>query len=155
LDRQELIAAFREYLRDNNLPITGQRLAIAEIVFGSTEHLSAEDVMIELGRRSAHAGTATVYRTLEILIRSGLAVERDFGEGFKRYETSHGIPNHEHLQCTECGRIIEFRDDRLTQMTERIAKSSKFKRTGHRLVITGICESCLAKRALPGGKKGS
>ena len=71
--------AFRQYLRDHNLPVTTQRLAIADIVFDTDRHLSAEEIAVELKSQGAAAGTATVYRTLEVLVRSGLVVERDFG----------------------------------------------------------------------------
>ncbi|MEO7362162.1 MAG: Fur family transcriptional regulator, partial [Gemmatimonadaceae bacterium] len=95
--------AFREYLREHNLPVTAQRLAIADVVLGSGRHVSAEAVQKELASSGASAGTATVYRTLEVLVRSGLVVERDFGEGFKRYEAARDVPHHEHLLCTVCG----------------------------------------------------
>ena len=138
----DVIDAFRAYLREHNLPITAQRLAIADIILGSGSHLSAEDIMLELGARGASVGTATVYRTLEVLLRSGLVVERDFGEGFKRFEAARGIPHHEHLLCSICGRVTEFRDERLERMTMLIAEQHGYRRHGHRLVITGICEAC-------------
>ncbi len=134
--------AFRQYLRDHNLPITTQRLAIADIVFGTDRHLSAEEIAVELKSQAAAAGTATVYRTLEVLVRSGLVVERDFGEGFKRYEASRGVPHHEHLICTSCGRVEEFRDERLERMTTLLAEMHDYTRQRHRLVIHGICGDC-------------
>jgi Fur family ferric uptake transcriptional regulator len=134
--------AFRVYLRDHNLPITGQRLAIAEVVLGSDRHLSVDEVVRELTARGAAAGTATVYRTLELLVRSGLVVERDFGEGFKRFEPARGIPQHEHLLCTVCGRVTEFRDERLERMTTLIAEAHGYARQRHRLVIYGVCATC-------------
>jgi Fur family transcriptional regulator, ferric uptake regulator len=140
--RDEVIEQFRAYLREHNLPVTAQRLAIADIILGSTSHLSAEEIMLELGARGAHAGTATVYRTLELLIRSGLAVERDFGEGFKRFQASHGIPHHEHLVCSICGRVVEIGDERLERMTMLIAEQHGFVRQGHRLIISGVCGQC-------------
>jgi len=142
VDRDEVSRQFRAYLRDHNLPITAQRLAIADIVLGSDNHLSAEDIMLELGARGAVAGTATVYRTLELLIRSGLAVERDFGEGFKRFESTRDTPHHEHLLCTLCGKVTEFSDERLERMTMLIAESNGYSRLRHRLVIAGVCEGC-------------
>ena len=138
----DVIDGFRAYLREHNLPVTAQRLAIADIILGSESHLSAEDIMIELGARGATVGTATVYRTLEVLLRSGLVVERDFGEGFKRFEASRGIPNHEHLLCSLCGRVTEFRDERLERMTMLIAEQYGYARQRHRLVIYGVCEAC-------------
>ena len=141
----DVIDAFRAYLREHNLPVTAQRLAIADIILGSDNHLSAEDIMIELGARGATVGTATVYRTLEVLLKSGLVVERDFGEGFKRFEASRGVPNHEHLLCTLCGRVTEFRDERLDRMTMLIAEQHGYSRQRHLLVISGICAECRAR----------
>ncbi|HEY0929955.1 MAG TPA: Fur family transcriptional regulator [Gemmatimonas sp.] len=135
-------SAFRAFLRDHNLPATSQRLAIADVVLGTDRHLSAEEIAAELKTTGATAGTATVYRTLEVLVRSGLVVERDFGEGFKRYEAARGVPNHEHLICTMCGKVTEFRDERLERMTTLLAETHDFSRQRHRLVIYGLCGSC-------------
>lgn len=134
--------AFRTFLRDHNLPVTSQRLAIADVVLSTERHLSAEEVADALKMRGANAGTATIYRTLEVLVRSGLVVERDFGEGFKRYEAARGIPHHEHLLCTVCGRVTEFRDERLERMTTLLAEAHDFSRQRHRLVIYGLCGDC-------------
>ena len=136
------LEAFRAFLRDHSLPVTAQRLAIAEVVLGTERHLSAEDLATLLKARGANAGTATIYRTLEVMVRSGLVVERDFGEGFKRYEAARGIPQHEHLLCTVCGRVTEFRDERLERMTTLLAEAHDFSRQRHRLVIYGLCGDC-------------
>ena len=140
-----VMETFRAYLRERNLPITAQRLAIADVVLHSDSHLSAEEVLEELVMRGAAVGTATVYRTIDLLVKSGLAVERDFGEGFRRFEPARDIPHHEHLLCSLCGRVTEFRDERLERMTMLIAESHGFARQGHRLVIHGICAECERK----------
>jgi Fur family ferric uptake transcriptional regulator len=134
--------AFRTYLREHNLPVTAQRVAIADIILGTDRHLSAEDIATELKSQGTNAGTATVYRTLEVLVKSGLVVERDFGEGFKRFEASRGVPHHEHLICTSCGRVTEFRDERLERMTTVLAETHDYTRQRHRLVIHGLCGNC-------------
>lgn len=144
--------AFRAYLRDHNLPITAQRLAIAEVVLGSDRHLSAEEVEREVMNGGAAVGTATVYRTLELLVRSGLVVERDFGEGFKRFEPARGTPHHEHLLCTVCGRVTEFRDERLERMTTLIAEAHGYARQRHRLVIYGVCVRCQGGGGMENGR---
>ena len=140
--------AFRTYLREHNLPVTAQRVAIADIILGTDRHLSAEDIAMELKSQGTTAGTATVYRTLEVLVKSGLVVERDFGEGFKRFEASRGVPHHEHLICTSCGRVTEFRDERLERMTTLMAESHGYARERHRLVIYGVCADCQRGRPL-------
>jgi Fur family ferric uptake transcriptional regulator len=141
--------AFRAYLREHNLPITAQRLAIADVLLESGRHLSAEEVAEELDARRLRVGTATVYRTLEILVRSGLVVERDFGEGFRRYEPARDAPHHEHLICARCGAVTEFRDERLERMTTLLAEAHGYVRQRHRLVIHGTCADC----SRPGGSR--
>ena len=133
---------FRTYLRQHNLPVTQQRLAIANVVFAPDRHLSVEDVANDVAAEGENAGTATIYRTLDLLVRSGLVVERDFGEGFRRFEPARGIPHHEHMLCTICGRVDEFRDERLERMTTIIAESHGYSRQRHRLVIYGVCADC-------------
>jgi Fur family ferric uptake transcriptional regulator len=133
---------FRAWLREHNLPVTPQRLAIADVLLASDRHLSAEEVAAELSARGSNIGTATVYRTIDVLVDSGLVVERDFGEGFRRFEPARDVPHHEHLLCTVCGKVEEFRDERLERMTTLAAESRGFSRQRHRLVIYGVCRAC-------------
>ncbi len=137
-----VVDRFVGYLREHNLPVTAQRLAIAETLLTSHRHLSAEEVAQEVTAAGRKVGTATVYRTIDTLLESGLVVERDFGEGFRRFEPARDIPHHEHLVCTQCGRVEEFRDERLERMTTIVAESRGFARQRHRLVIHGVCKDC-------------
>ena len=149
MDRRPLIDQFRAYLRAHNLPVTPQRVAVAEVLLLRERHFSAEEVGQELARDNIAIGTATIYRTLEVLVKSGLVVERDFGEGFRRFESARDMPQHEHVLCTVCGKVVEFQDERLERMTTLIAESKGYARTRHRLVIYGICEGCRAGRRAP------
>jgi Fur family ferric uptake transcriptional regulator len=139
---ESVTAGFVQYLREHNLPVTAQRLAIAEVLLGADRHLSAEEVAAEVSARGRSVGTATVYRTIDTLKESGLIVERDFGEGFRRFEPARDVPNHEHLVCSQCGKVEEFRDERLERMTTIVAESRGFARQSHRLVIHGVCAEC-------------
>ena len=146
MDCAPAIDAFLAYLRDHNLPVTAQRQAIAEVVLCSDGHVSADEIERELWARGAAVGTATIYRTLDVMVRSGLVVERDFGEGFRRFEPARDEPNHEHLICSVCGRVVEFREERLERMTMLLAEQHDFARQRHRLVIEGVCGSCRGTR---------
>lgn len=137
-----VMAQFRAFLREHNLPVTQQRLAIAEVLLGADRHLTADEVARDVSARGASVGTATVYRTIDVLVRSGLVVERDFGEGFRRYEPARDVPHHEHMLCTACGAVKEFRDERLERMTTLIAETHTFARQRHLLVIYGVCDAC-------------
>ena len=136
---------FRRFLREQGLPVTQQREVIAEVVFGSPKHLSVEEIEEELRKRGERIGKATIYRTLEMLVKSGLVAERDFGEGFKRYEHLFGqSPVHEHLVCTECGNVTEIQDPELVRVQEDVAKRHGFQAAQYRLEIYGLCAECQA-----------
>lgn len=136
---------FRRYLRDQGLPVTQQREAIAEVVFNSSEHLSVEEIEEQLRRQGERTGKATIYRTLEMLVKSGLVAEHDFGEGFKRYEHLFGqMPSHGHLVCTECGRVTEVQNPELMRVQEEITRQHGFQAARYRLEIYGLCAACQA-----------
>lgn len=142
VDGAALLAAFRRYLSDHNLPATQQRLAVAEVVFFAGEHLSVEDVAARVARAGPPVGTATVYRTLDLLMRGGLVRQHDFGEGFRRYEPMAAGQAHEHCICTGCGRVREFTNDRLERMIGLLAEEAEFRPDRHRLEIYGLCRDC-------------
>jgi Fur family ferric uptake transcriptional regulator len=137
------IHLFRRYLRDQGLPITQQRETIAEIVFKSSEHQSVEDIEAEVRGRGERIGKATIYRTLEMLVKSGLVAEHDFGEGFKRYEHLFGQALvREHLVCTECGKVKAIDNADLQRLHQQVAERQGFLPARYRLAIYGICKDC-------------
>lgn len=148
------VRLFSRYLREQGLPITQQREAVAQVVFSTTGHLSVEEIEQRLREGSERIGKATIYRTLDLLVKSKLVEEHDFGEGFKRYE--HRLsrqPIHEHLICLECGGVTEFRSDEVAEMEQRVAAEHGFAPARHRLEIYGLCKECRSAGAQlpPGG----
>jgi len=134
---------FRRYLREQGLPVTQQREAIAEVVLSAEGHLSVEDIEERLKKGGDRIGKATIYRTLETLVKSGLVAEHDFGEGFKRYEHLFGTqPVHQHLVCTECGDVSEIESPELAQVQASIAEQNAFEPARYRLQVYGLCHSC-------------
>ena len=140
------IRLFGRYLRDQGLPVTHQREAVADLVFSSPGHLSVDEIEIELRARGERIGKATIYRTLDLLVRSGLVEEHDFEEGFKRYE--HRLsrqPVHEHLICVECAKVLEFRSEEVRAIESRVSVEHGFRAVRHRLEIYGLCRECQAR----------
>ena len=134
---------FNRYLREQGLPVTHQRNAVAAAVFGSDDHLSVDDIERALREQGDRIGKATIYRTLDLLVKSRLVEEHDFGEGFKRYE--HRLsrrPIHQHLVCIECGEVEEFESPELPAIEARMAREFGFRPTRHRLEIYGLCRRC-------------
>ena len=134
---------FRRYLKQQGLPITLQREVVADVVFNSREHLSVEDIEARLKERGERIGKATIYRTMEILVRSGLVEDHDFGDGFKRYEHLFGgQPVHQHLVCDHCRKVIEFRSRDLERIQNEVSREHGFLPSRHRLEIHGLCADC-------------
>lgn len=137
---------FRRYLRQQGLPVTLQREVVADVVFASKEHLSVEEIEARLRERGERIGKATIYRTMEILVRSGLVEDHDFGDGFKRYEHLFGNqPVHEHLVCTHCRAVVEFRRPEIDRIQDEVAAAHGFLPARHRLEIYGLCADCREK----------
>ena len=85
MDRNEQ-EALEDYISQNNLKVTRQRRVVLKTFLGCKDHVSAEELYRAVTQKEPKIGLATVYRTLALLIQSGLASELDFGDGQKRYE---------------------------------------------------------------------
>ncbi len=133
---------FREFVVRKGLKWTKQREVILEVFLSSKEHLSTEDLYLEIRSKNPHIGYATVYRTLKLFAECGIAEERDFGAGQVLYELSHGGDHHDHLICTGCGAIIEFEDKRIEKLQDQVAQDHQFTIASHRLEIFGLCAKC-------------
>lgn len=137
-----LVERFRRYLRDRRLPITRQRVLVAEVLLASEDHPSVEQLRRRLVERGEHVGMATLYRTVDALVKSGLVRERDFGEGFKRFEPARESSEHAHLVCDRCGAVVEFSNERLERMLRMTADEYRFHYERHRVEIHGVCADC-------------
>ena len=137
-----LVERFRRYLRDRRLPVTRQRIMVAEVLLASEDHPSVEILRRRLVDRGEHIGLATLYRTVDALVKSGVARERDFGEGHKRYEPVLESAEHAHLVCRRCGTVVEFSNDRLERMLRMTADEHHFQYERHRVEIHGVCAQC-------------
>lgn len=137
-----LLERFRGHLRDHRQPITRQREQIARVVLESEDHLSIEQIRDRLQALGASPGLATIYRTMDLLVESGLVRAHDFNQGYRRFEPAPAPDHHHHLICTRCGRVDEFTHERLERMLPMIADEHGFKLDRHRLEIYGTCRDC-------------
>ncbi len=131
-----------EYISRNNLKITRQRRSVLKAFLDCENHVSAEELYNTVTETESKIGLATVYRTLALLIRSGLASEMDFGDGQKRYEHRYKHKHHDHMVCTECGKIIEFTNPIIEKLQDEIAAQNGFTITSHKLDLFGNCSDC-------------
>lgn len=131
--------------------LTPQRQAIVKVLLDHhQEHLSAEEIYIELLRASFSFGLATVYRTLDILTDLGLLTRISFEDGVARYDlrTEDAEHFHHHLVCTECGKTFEIHEDLLGDIERLVLRKYHFKVSDHRLTFLGLCQECQEKKVL-------
>ena len=138
-DRQALLD---KYMTERGLKSTRQRALIMEAFFGSDGHLSVEELWSKVRKHDARVSVAMVYRTMKLLSESGLAHARNFGDGQTRYEAAIGRHHHDHLICTNCGKIIEFENDRIEALQDVVARRHGFKVTSHKMELYGLCREC-------------
>ncbi len=138
-----ILSAFETYLRQRKLRLTPQRRRIFDRAFATHEHFSAETLFGWLrGEEGPKVSRATVYRTLSLLQDGGFIDSLDTGRGELVYEHVLGHHHHDHMVCLKCGRIEEFRDDRIEELQVEACKQKGFDLVNHSLVLQGYCRTC-------------
>jgi Fur family peroxide stress response transcriptional regulator len=129
-----------EALRSKGYKATPQRIAICRIALNSRVHPSAQQVYNEVKKIHPTVSLATVYKTLEVLRDLDLVQEINFPKGQARFD-SYMNP-HINLICSKCGNIADLDDVTVKEITRKVAAATKFKPTGQRMDIYGICQKC-------------
>jgi len=135
------VRIFAEYLTSKDLKLTKERKAVLREIFLHPGHLEAEELAHNL-RKKKSASRATIYRTLDLLVESGIVRRVDLGHGHSHYELELGHPHHEHMICLECGKVLEFSDRAIEEDLNRLCKRSGFEPRSHRFQIFGYCRAC-------------
>ncbi len=133
---------FLDYLRRRNLNMTPQRAVIVETFLATEGHFSCEELCTMVRKADAAIGQATVYRTLKLLVDSGLAEPLLAGEGPVLYEHSYGHGHHDHLVCLNCNGKIEIVDQVIEDQQEQLAREHGFTLTRHSMILYGLCPRC-------------
>ncbi len=146
LSYEELLEEFKTLLKQNSLKFTNQRELILKTLYENPNHFTPENLylLIKESYPDLNIGITTVYRTLNLLEENGIASSISFGISGKKFELSNK-PHHDHLICEECGKIIEFHNEDIERLQEKIAKIHDFKLSDHLMQLYGICKDCQDK----------
>jgi Fur family ferric uptake transcriptional regulator len=136
---------FRSYLKEKGLTFTIARRAILRGIVESSGHFDADELHDQLRKKGERLSAATIYRTLPLFVKSGIIKETLRSRGRARYEHAWGHEHHDHLECVACGKIIEFKDDELETLQDKVCRKHGFTPVEHRLGIRGYCTSCRGK----------
>ena len=143
--KMERRKTFNEYIVKKQLKSTKQRDIIFNEFFSNyiAKHVTVEELYEDIKKNNPSIGFATVYRTLKLFKDSGIASERNFGDGKARYEPIRSeTEHHHHMICTECGQIVEFANMQIESCLQQVAKLNEFNVSNHKLEIYGLCSSC-------------
>lgn len=133
---------FKEYLEKKGLKLTTPRRNILDAVFAFHEHFNAEELYDRL--KAAHKGIslATVYRTIPLLVDSGLVQQAVRSSGRERYEHIYGHPRHIHWLCRSCGTLMESDLQELSSAVVKLAGGLRFTAEQVSISVTGLCWKC-------------
>lgn len=131
-----------EHLQVEGLRRTSQRDLILEIFLSTEEHLTSEDLHSLVHKKDDTIGLTTVYRTLKLLTEAGLAREVRFGDNKTYYEHHYNHEHHDHMICTDCGKVIEFFSPDIEALQDEMAGNFGFRPTHHSLRLWGVCSDC-------------
>jgi Fur family ferric uptake transcriptional regulator len=140
-DKEAAKKKFLEFIESRNLRMTSQRQAIIDTVFGTDEHFTAEQLLEWSKEKDQSVSRATVYRTLPLLVESGFVQEMDLGRENKYYDPNYAEhPQHNHLICQDCDKIVEFEDEKLEELEEEISQRLGFSLKTQKLQISASCD---------------
>ncbi|MEM6468982.1 MAG: Fur family transcriptional regulator [Planctomycetota bacterium] len=138
---------FSEYLQSRRLRQTSQRKFLIEQVFAQHDHFDAEELIDRLPRRGEknYVSKSTVYRTLSECVDAGLLFSFQL-DGRTVYDHDYGYPQHDHLYCAQCRKLVEFESEELIAIRDLMAAKHGFRVESHQMIINGVCRDCARKR---------
>jgi Fe2+ or Zn2+ uptake regulation protein len=138
---------FQVFLRAHGLKMTRAReLVFREIMSSPGVHPNADEVHRRLRAKRREVGLATIYRTLNLLVRSGLVSAVDLGESHSHFEPEGKASAHGHLICLSCGRVQEFSQTGIQEALSGIARDKGYRLDKFSLQVFGFCRECEGQR---------
>tara|TARA_B100000700_G_scaffold244209_1_gene272330 strand:- start:403 stop:819 length:417 start_codon:yes stop_codon:yes gene_type:complete len=128
---QSIIKKFKNNLQEENLKCTPQRILILEEMMNIDDHLECEEILNNLKNKGQNVSRATLYRTIDILVKYNFIRKLDIGDGKVRYEKKIGTSHHDHMICVDSGDIIEFCNDDIERIQNEIADKHGYKIIRH------------------------
>ncbi|RKU25297.1 transcriptional repressor [Candidatus Poribacteria bacterium] len=141
----EFVKQFEDYLKSCGLRLTQKRLDVLNQVFDYPGHFQTEDLLVQMRRNGYLVSRPTIYRTLPLLVQSGLLTEFIDAQKNTRYESIHSLREHAHLICLRCNQIVEFKEPQIDALQKAVCEAHDFKAVRFRNEIIGYCAECQAE----------
>lgn len=122
---------------EKGMRMTGQRRVIARVLSIADDHPDVEEIHRRAAEIDSKISIATVYRTMRLFEEASVVERHDFQDGRARYEEATD-DHHDHLIDLRSGEVIEFVDEEIEKLQERIAEKLGYKLVDHRLELYGV-----------------
>ncbi len=139
---------FTDFLKRGKHRITPERFEVLDHVLEYKGHFGADELYIEMKTHKSNVSRATVYNTLELLTQCDLLSKRNFGDNKTHYESNFNRKTHDHLICTNCGKITEFSNPDIEKIVEKVCTQLGFELSDYSFNIFGKCkdpENCKSR----------
>ncbi|MFM7023804.1 MAG: Fur family transcriptional regulator [Flavobacteriales bacterium] len=133
---------FSAYLEQHSHRKTPERFAILDQIYSQKGHFEIESLYEKMKKKNYRVSRATLYNTMDLLLACNLVRKHQFGKNLAQFEKSHEFKQHDHLICTECGKVMEFCDPRLQNIKTTVGEILDFEVMHHSLNLYGVCSSC-------------
>jgi Fur family ferric uptake transcriptional regulator len=137
---------FKKLFKQEQIDDFEDRFKVLEVFLQTEKHVTVEELVQGLAENGWELDTSFVKETLKLLCRFGFARKSKFDNGVNRYEHRHLGQHHDHMVCTKCRKIVEFKEDQLEKLQIEIAAAHGFHMLQHKMEIYGICADCLKER---------
>ena len=134
---------FKKLFDQDKIEQIDDRFKILENFLQTEKHITVDELKEYLAKNTLNFDRQFIKDTLNLMCRFGFAQKRKFHDGQVRYEHRHLGQHHDHMICTKCGKIIEFRNDSLENAQIKIAAQYNFHMLQHKMEIYGICADCM------------
>jgi Fur family ferric uptake transcriptional regulator len=141
----DALNSFKKYLEKHSLKRTPERLTVLNEVLRCNKHFDPDTLFIRLKKHHKKISRATIYRTLDLLVDSGLLKKLNFTNQTSCYEINMNVRTHDHFFCLTCGKIIEMYDDALREIHQRMSSKYKIKIEDYSHQLYGKCPDCQKK----------
>ena len=137
---------FKKLFEQEGIDCLEDRMKVLEAFFQTEQHLSEIDLFEIIKEKGLSLTPAFISDTLDLMCRYGFAHKHRFNNGVFRYEHRHIGQHHDHMICTKCNNIIEFKNDQIENLQLQVAATHGFHMLQHKMEIYGICTHCLKRR---------
>lgn len=137
---------FEKLFKQEKIDRFDDRFKMLEVFLQTEQHVTVNSLWLILKEKKISLASEFIEETLELMCRFGFAQKNRFDNGIVHYEHRHLGQHHDHMICTKCGKIIEFKNDQLEQLQSQVVSGFGFHMLQHRMEIYGICADCLKSR---------